>query len=77
MLSIYALQLENYPILLLFGIWALFHLKDVVVDGFMNARKAKIAKKEAKQAAEEAKEEVKEETAEDILKPKSEEEDPK
>lgn len=70
-MSLYALQIENYPILVLFVIWALFHLKDVIVDGFRSLKKGKEAKKIAKDAAQEAKEEVKEETAEDILKPKS------
>ena len=70
-MSLYAWQIENYPILILFIFWALFHLKDVVVDGVRNMRKGKEAKKIAKDAAVEAKEEVKEETAEDIMKPKS------
>lgn len=67
-MSLYAWQIENYPILVLFIIWALFHLKDVVVDGFRNMRKSKEAKTNEKDVA---KEKLKEETAEDILKPKS------
>jgi hypothetical protein len=73
LLSIYALQTGDYPILVLFVFWALFHLKDVFVDGFKNLKKGKAAKKDAKEAAMEAKEEVKEETAQDIMKPESEE----
>jgi len=70
-LSIYGWQIGNNPILVLFVVWALFHLKDVLVDGVRSMKKGKEAKKIAKDAAVEAKEEVKEETAEDIMKPKS------
>lgn len=76
-LSVYAWQTGDYPILGLFLIWAAFHLKDVFIDGFRNLKKGKemkaVAKEAAKEAKEEVKEEVKEETPADILKPKSEE----
>lgn len=71
-LCVYAFQTGDYPILGLFLIWAVFHLKDVFIDGFRNLKKGKEMKEVAKEAVEEAKEEMKEETPEEILKPESE-----
>ena len=53
LLTLYGWQMESYPILVLFAVWTLFSLKDVVVDGFKNMKKGKKLKKEKEEAAKE------------------------
>jgi hypothetical protein len=50
-LAVYSWQIGSYPFLILFVVWALFSLKDVVGDGLHNMfrkRKDKPAKEELK-----------------------------
>ncbi|MBD3156223.1 hypothetical protein GF369_00170 [Candidatus Peregrinibacteria bacterium] len=41
-LSVYAWQIGSYPFLVLFIVWTLFSIKDVIGDGFANMKKGKI-----------------------------------
>lgn len=46
LLSVYAWQIGSLPILILFIVWTLFSLKDVVFDGIKNMSKNKKEKKQ-------------------------------
>ncbi|MFC1809943.1 hypothetical protein ACFLZH_00410 [Patescibacteria group bacterium] len=46
LLALYGWQIGSYPILVLFAVWTLFSLKDVLFDGFKNMKKRKKAKQE-------------------------------
>ena len=46
LLSVYAWQIGSIPILILFIVWTLFSLKDVVFDGIKNMSRKKKEKKE-------------------------------
>lgn len=56
-LSVYAWQIGSYPFLVLFVVWALFSIKDVVGDGFANMKKGKVEKVLKEELEKEAKEE--------------------
>lgn len=56
-LSVYAWQIESYPFLVLFVVWTLFSIKDVVWDGFVNIKKGKIEKQLKQELEKEQKEE--------------------
>jgi len=43
-LSVYAWQIGSYPFLILFIIWALFSIKDVIGDGLKNFKKSRVEK---------------------------------
>lgn len=57
LLSVYAWQIGSIPILILFVVWTLFSLKDVVFDGIKNMSKKKKDKKENAIMTDEATEE--------------------
>jgi hypothetical protein len=49
LLSVYAWQIGSMPLIILFVIWTMFSLKDVLYDGFMNLRKKRKETKEEKE----------------------------
>jgi len=48
LLSVYGWQIGSYPLMLLFVVWTIFSLKDVLFDGFKNMKNKKKAKQEEK-----------------------------
>ncbi len=52
LLSVYAWQINSMPLIILFVIWSLFSLKDVLYDGFMNMKRKEKEKKVEKEEKE-------------------------
>lgn len=52
-LAVYAWQIGSYPLLILFMVWSLLSLKDVLWEGFLNMRKKKAEKEIEKGVKEE------------------------
>jgi len=43
-LAVYAWQIESYPFLVLFIVWAIFSAKDVMWEGYINMKKLRVEK---------------------------------
>ncbi len=56
-LLVYSWQIQSNPFIILFAVWTLFSVKDVVWDGLVNMKKGKVEKELKQELEKEIKEE--------------------